>query len=148
MSSDEQNASDSRRMQVEAMHRALASTVVEQLAGSGCEPGQLIDFASEVLRCIMDRGFEDAAAPVERPGGADGGRQTIVYRLGGSREGLVEGGLEVVLAADLAADSADQPAEAGAQEAQLTLVAAELFGGGVAAGHQGGALGQPQIGLA
>jgi len=68
--------------------------------------------------------------------------------LGGSREGLVEGGLEVVLAADLAADIADQPAEAGAQEAQLAMVAVELLGVGVAAGHQGGALGQPQIGLA
>ncbi len=46
-----------RRKQHEVMARVLADTVVNQLVDSGCNPGQLIDFASEVVRCITDGGF-------------------------------------------------------------------------------------------
>lgn len=46
-----------KRKQHEVMARVLADTVVNQLIDSGCDPGQLIDFASEVVRCITGRGF-------------------------------------------------------------------------------------------
>lgn len=59
MSNDEEGSPHSQLKQREALHRALANTLIEQLVDSGCEPGQLIDFASEVLKCIMDRGFGD-----------------------------------------------------------------------------------------
>src|SRR5579859_2977895 len=49
---------------------------------------------------------------------------------------------------DVAADVADKAAEPSTQEAQLPLVALELFGMGIAARHQGGAFGEPQIRLA
>jgi uncharacterized cupredoxin-like copper-binding protein len=45
--------------------------------------------------------------------------------------------LELRLADDLAADVANEAAEPAAQQAQLPLVALELFGMGVAAGHHG-----------
>ena len=46
-----------RRKQLEITCRVLANTVVQQLVDSGCGAGQLIDFASEVLRCVTDRGL-------------------------------------------------------------------------------------------
>ena len=48
--------------------------------------------------------------------------------LTGAREWCFERGLDVLLAGDLAANVADQPAEPGAQDAQLPTVAVELFG--------------------
>lgn len=48
---------------------------------------------------------------------------------------------------DLAADVADDPAQPGAQDAQLPLVPLELFGMGVAARHHRGGLGYARIGL-
>ena len=51
------------------------------------------------------------------------------------------------LAGDLAADVADQPAEPGAQDAQLPTVAVELLGMGIAPRHHRRALGDAQIGL-
>jgi len=122
MSSDEQNAPHSRRKQVEAMHRALASTVVEQLAGSGCEPGQLIDFASEVLRCIMDRGFEDRPGSTERSSPEDADRQPIAFSLACSpREDLRIQGKRIALRAVQPADRALLEAWAGQEEIARTL---------------------------
>ena len=51
--------------------------------------------------------------------------------LGGPRERFLEGCFDRFLALDLAADVTDQPAQAGAQEAQFAVVAVELFGMGV-----------------
>ena len=51
------------------------------------------------------------------------------------------------LAGDLAADVANEATEPCAQEAQLPLVALELFGMGIAARHHGGAFGESQIRL-
>ena len=48
--------------------------------------------------------------------------------LAGARERGFERCRDVLLATDLAADVADQPAEPGAQDAQLPTVAVELFG--------------------
>jgi len=47
---------DTRR-QHEMMCRVLAESVVAQLVASGCDAGELIDFGSEVLRNIAERGF-------------------------------------------------------------------------------------------
>ena len=65
----------------------------------------------------------------------------------GPRERESERLLELVIPRDLAADVADDAAEPGAQQAQLTLMAVELPGVGVTAGHHGGLLGDAQIGL-
>jgi len=88
MSSDEKDGLHSRRKQREAMHRALASTVVEQLVASGCEPGQLIDFASEVLRCIMDGGFADGRDRPPDRGQADPEIQPVEFRLASAPGGV------------------------------------------------------------
>lgn len=48
---------------------------------------------------------------------------------------------------DLAADVANDPAEPGAQDAQLPLMQLELFGMGVPARHHRGGLGHTRIGL-
>jgi len=56
--------------------------------------------------------------------------------------------LELGFAVDLAAEVADDAAEAGAQELELAARPLELMGMAVAAGHDEGALGQPDIGLA
>src|SRR5438046_10542524 len=47
--------------------------------------------------------------------------------------------LEVRVACDLTTDVANEPAEPGAQNAQLSAVAIELFGVGITACHHGGA---------
>src|SRR5262245_34318809 len=57
----------------------------------------------------------------------------------GTREWPGEYRLEVRVACDLAPDVANEPAEAGAQNAQLSTVAVELFGMGVTPCHHGGA---------
>jgi hypothetical protein len=59
--------------------------------------------------------------------------------LAGARQRGCECGLKLCLACDLAADVADQPAEPGAQPAQLAMVAVELLG--LAPGHHRGVLG-------
>ncbi|MGB2821604.1 MAG: GNAT family protein [Phycisphaerae bacterium] len=84
MSNDDEGSSHPRLKQQEAIHRVLANTVVEQLVGSGCEPGQLIDFASEVLKCIMDRGFADDDPRRPDPAEAAVGAQPVEFRLGPS----------------------------------------------------------------
>jgi hypothetical protein len=56
--------------------------------------------------------------------------------LAGTRERGFEHDRDVLLATDFAADVADQPAEPGAQDAQLPTVAVELFGVGVALKHE------------
>ena len=63
----------------------------------------------------------------------------------GQREGKCR--LEVLLAFDLAADVADQPAQTGAQDAQFAAVAVELLGMGVAPRHHRSMLGDPEVGL-
>src|SRR3954468_1799548 len=67
--------------------------------------------------------------------------------LTGARERCFERGLDVLPAGDLTLDVADQPAEPGAQDAQLPTVAVELFGVGVAPRHHRRALGDTNIGL-
>jgi RimJ/RimL family protein N-acetyltransferase len=47
------------RKQLQAMQQVLAETVVTQLSDAGCDGGQLIEFASELIRCITERGFAD-----------------------------------------------------------------------------------------
>jgi hypothetical protein len=54
---------------------------------------------------------------------------------------------DIHLAGDLAADVADQPAEPGAQDAQLATVAVELLGVGVASRHHRRAFGDTDVGL-
>ena len=54
---------------------------------------------------------------------------------------------KLLLANNLAPDVADNPAEPCAQDAQLSTVAVELLGVGVASRHHGRALGDAQIGL-
>src|SRR5205823_537840 len=51
------------------------------------------------------------------------------------------------VACDLTTDVANEPAEPGAQNAQLSAVAIELFGVGITACHHGGALGDAQVRL-
>jgi hypothetical protein len=55
--------------------------------------------------------------------------------------------LEVLLALDLAADIADQPAQSAAQDAQFPAVAVELLGVGVTSRHHCRMLGDADIGL-
>src|SRR5205809_1423102 len=59
----------------------------------------------------------------------------------------VDGHHEVRVACDLTTDVANEPAEPGAQNAQLSAVAIELFGVGITACHHGGALGNAQVRL-
>lgn len=61
------------------------------------------------------------------------------------REG--EGPLQCRLALGLAANVADDPAEPGAQDAQLSLMPSELFGIGVASCRHRGGIGPTRIGL-
>src|SRR6059058_583674 len=65
----------------------------------------------------------------------------------GAREWPHECRLEVRVACDLTTDVANEPAEPGAQNAQLSAVAIELFGVGITACHHGGALGDAQVRL-
>src|SRR6516225_4694982 len=65
----------------------------------------------------------------------------------GTREWPGEYRLEVRVACNLAPDVANEPAEAGAQNAQLSTVAVELFGMGITPCHHGGALGDAHIRL-
>jgi hypothetical protein len=60
-------------------------------------------------------------------------------------EQRAEAGLEIGVAVDLAIDVADHAAQPGAQEPELTARPPELMGMGVAADHDGGALGQAQV---
>src|SRR5215510_10506393 len=55
--------------------------------------------------------------------------------------------LEVRVAWDLAPDVANEPADAGAQNAQLSTEAVELFGMVITPCHHGGALGDAHIRL-
>jgi len=52
-----------RRKHLEVTCRALAGSVVAQLVESGCDAGQLIDFASEVLRSVTERGVKPNGEP-------------------------------------------------------------------------------------
>ena len=65
----------------------------------------------------------------------------------GARKRPFERGFEVGLAGGLAADVADDAPEPSAQDAQLSAVAVELLGVGIAPGHHGGPLGDAPIGL-
>src|SRR5215470_10863988 len=65
----------------------------------------------------------------------------------GTREWPGEYRLEFRVVCDLAPDVANEPAEAGAQNAQLSTVAVELFGMGITPCHHGGALGDAHIRL-
>jgi len=65
---------------------------------------------------------------------------------GASKRGF-ERRRDVLPAGDLAADVADQPAEPGAQDAQLPTVAIELFGVGIAPRHHRRVFGDTDIGL-
>ena len=67
--------------------------------------------------------------------------------LGGPRERSLEGRLDGPVALDLAADIADQPTQAGAQEAHLSMVAVELLGVCITSRHHRRLLGDAQIGL-
>ena len=67
--------------------------------------------------------------------------------LTGACERPVEHRLDVRLAGDLAADVADDTTKPAAHDAQLVMMALELFGVGIAPRHHGGALGDTQIGL-
>jgi hypothetical protein len=51
------------------------------------------------------------------------------------------------VACDLASDVANEPAEPGAQNAQLAAVPVELFGMGITSRHHGGALGNAHVRL-
>ncbi len=57
--------------------------------------------------------------------------------LSGARQRPSKYRLKLRLAGDLAVDVANEAAEPAAQEAQLPLVALELFGMGIAARHHG-----------
>jgi hypothetical protein len=67
--------------------------------------------------------------------------------LGGARKRDRERLLQHYLTTDLAANVADQPAKPGAQDAQLSMVAIELLGVGIAPRHHRRPLGDPRIGL-
>ena len=64
-----------------------------------------------------------------------------------TRERRIEHRLELGLASDLAADVADQPAQPGAQEAHLPMVAVELLGVGIASRHHRRLPGDADVGL-
>ena len=66
----------------------------------------------------------------------------------GQSEQVARSVLKRRIAGDLAADVADDPAEPGAQELELAPGPLELMGVGIAADHDRGALGHPQIALA
>src|SRR2546430_1648318 len=65
----------------------------------------------------------------------------------GAREWPGKCRLEVRVACDLAPDVANEPAKPGAQNAQLSAVAVELFGMGITRCHHGGALGDAHVRL-
>ena len=44
-----------QRMKQEVMNRVLAGSIVSQLLSSGCDQGQVIDFATEVLHSVTER---------------------------------------------------------------------------------------------
>ena len=67
--------------------------------------------------------------------------------LRGPRERALEGRFDGHVACDLAADVADQPAQPGAQEAHLPMVAVELLGVGIASRHHRRLPGDAEIGL-
>src|SRR6476469_9440387 len=67
--------------------------------------------------------------------------------LAGAGERDFERSRDALLATDFAADVADQPAEPGAQEAQLPTVAIELLGVSIASRHHRRALGDADVGL-
>jgi hypothetical protein len=67
--------------------------------------------------------------------------------LEGARQREGKRRLDTLVAGDLAADVADQPAQPRAQDAQFPAMAVELFGVGVAPRHHRRALGDPQVGL-
>jgi len=98
MATTDEQARDVTHQQREVMCRVLANTVVKQLVESGCDSGQLIDFAGEVLRCITDRGFEGSAG---EPGGQSAppvGSQAVEFRVeAGGSDGLVIRGTRVAL---------------------------------------------------
>jgi hypothetical protein len=67
--------------------------------------------------------------------------------LRGPRERALEGRFDGHVACDLAADVADQPAQPGAQEAHLPMVAVELLGVGIASRHHRRLPGDADVGL-
>lgn len=55
MTSPPREEKENRKLEI--TYSVLANTVVNQLIEAGCRPGQLIDFGSEVLRCVTEKGF-------------------------------------------------------------------------------------------
>ncbi|HUS93432.1 MAG TPA: GNAT family protein, partial [Phycisphaerae bacterium] len=76
----EDSEEQKRRKQLEITCRVLAGSVVRQLIDSGCDAGQLIDFASEVLRCVTDRGLSDGPGPVAPVPAERAKITTVAYR--------------------------------------------------------------------
>ena len=87
------------RRQHEMMCRVLAESVVSQLVTSGCNAGELIDFGSEVLRNIAERGFAAEVAESPEDEEVAAARQKIPYAATPLDGGLhrVEGGRVTLL---------------------------------------------------
>jgi hypothetical protein len=67
--------------------------------------------------------------------------------LAGARQRERKRRLDVLMAGDLAADVADQPAQTRAQDAQFSAVTVELLGMGIAPRHHRRAFGDADVGL-
>jgi len=65
--SDQGADRDKKRKQDEVLCRVLAESVITQLIRSGCETGQLINFTSEILRNVIERGFAQPDVHAEQP---------------------------------------------------------------------------------
>ena len=83
------------RKQQEVMNRVLANTVVGQLLQSGCDTGQMIEFATEILENVTALGFGKNGS-AQGAGGDTAGADAIELSLelvgNGSRVPEVRGG--------------------------------------------------------
>lgn len=55
------------RKQQEVMNRVLANSLVSQLLRSGCDTGQIVDFATQILHHVTQNGFANCKEPGNSP---------------------------------------------------------------------------------
>jgi RimJ/RimL family protein N-acetyltransferase len=63
----DRDQSNKLRKQREVMNQVLANSLVHQLFQSGCSEGEVIDFASQILHTVTDRGFRNGEERSREP---------------------------------------------------------------------------------
>ena len=77
-----------RRKQQENINRVLAGSIVTQLLNFGCDEGQVIDFATEVLHSVTNRGWNRSKGNVDKDLDAPiGNDREVAWRIGASNDG-------------------------------------------------------------